>query len=152
MLIILVVALVDVVSAQDSTWTGLGAVMGYGLDANNWSPVGVPPSGNSSSPVIGNVTLAAANGWLSMTTILPGQIETPRGWEIQWRNITLSMVRNGGQRWMFMERCIGIITWPRCRTTPLIHRWLIFTVGGVMSGQGLALSATHGGIGAALIM
>src|ERR1700677_551457 len=75
MLIVLVVARVNAASAQDSTWTGLG---GDGLwsDANNWSPVGVPPSGNASSPVIGNVTLAAANGWLSMT-ILSGQVETP---------------------------------------------------------------------------
>ena len=73
--ITLAIALVDVVSAQNSTWTGLG---GDGLwsDANNWSPVGVPPSGNPSTPVIGNVTLDAANGWLAMT-ILPGQVETP---------------------------------------------------------------------------
>ena len=75
LLAVLVIVLANNLSAQDSSWTGLG---GDGLwsNPNNWSPVGVPPSGNSSSPVIGGVTLNAANGWLSMT-VPPGQVESP---------------------------------------------------------------------------
>ncbi len=74
-LAVLVIALANHLSAQDSSWTGLG---GDGLwsNPNNWSPVGVPPSGNSSSPVIGTVTLNAANGWLTIT-VPPGQVESP---------------------------------------------------------------------------
>jgi len=139
MLIILVVALVDVVSAQDSTWTGLG---GDGLwsDANNWSPVGVPPSGNSSSPVIGNVTLAAANGWLSMT-ILPGQIETPGvGNSVEEYNLIY------GPQWGATLDVYGTLDWDYylapVQDDPAYPSVVNLYGGGVMSGQGLALGDT----------
>jgi hypothetical protein len=45
--VLLAGCLLNHVFAQNSNWTGLG---GDGLwsDANNWSPVGVPPSDNPS--------------------------------------------------------------------------------------------------------
>jgi hypothetical protein len=61
--------------AQDSHWSGLGTGSLWS-DLNNWTPVGVPPSGNPTTPYAGNVWLDAANG-VSVITIPAGAVETP---------------------------------------------------------------------------
>jgi Bacterial Ig-like domain (group 2) len=60
-------------SAQDSHWNG---TTGNNLwnNANNWNPVGVPPSGGAN--FIGNVWLDQANGDTLMV-IPPGDVESP---------------------------------------------------------------------------
>ncbi len=74
-IIALMACLVQTVSAQDSHWSGLG---GDGLwgNPNNWTPVGVPPSGAGLTAETGNVFLDAANGSSSMT-ISNGEVESP---------------------------------------------------------------------------
>jgi len=124
---------------QSSTWTGLG---GDGLwsDPNNWSPVGVPPSGNPSTPFIGDVTLNAGNGWLTMT-ILPGQVESPGvGNSVEEYNMIY------GPEWGATLNVYGTLNWDYylapVQDVPSYPTVVNVYGGGSMSGQGLALGDT----------
>ena len=59
--------------AQDSHWNGTTSDTTWN-NANNWNPVGVPPSGGAG--FVGNVWLDAANGD-SVMTIPIGDVESP---------------------------------------------------------------------------
>ncbi len=137
--VLLAGSLLTRVSGQSSTWTGLG---GDGLwsDPNNWSPIGVPASGNSSTPFIGNVTLDAGNGWLTMT-ILPGQVETPGvGNSVEEYNMIY------GPEWGATLNVYGTLNWDYylapVQDVPSYPTVVNVYGGGTLSGQGLALGDT----------
>jgi arabinan endo-1,5-alpha-L-arabinosidase len=137
--VVLAMVLANDVPAQNSTWTGLG---GDGLwsDANNWSPVGVPPPGNPSTPVIGNITLNAGEGWLSMT-VPPGQVESPGvGNSVEEDNFIY------GPQWGATLDVYGTLNWDfylvPVQNAPYYPSVINLYGGGSMSGQGLALGDT----------
>jgi hypothetical protein len=136
---VLAVTLANPLLAQDSTWTGLG---GDGLwsDPNNWSPVGVPPAGSSSNPAIGNMTLSAANGWLTIT-IPSGQVESPgTGNPTEEYNLIY------GPQWGASLNIYGTLNWDYylapVQDDPAYPSVINLYGGGAISGQGLALGDT----------
>jgi hypothetical protein len=138
-LVLLAGGLLNCLSAQNSSWTGLG---GDGLwsDANNWSPVGVPAPGNPSTPLIGNVTLDAANGWLTMT-IPPGQVESPGvGNSVEEYNMIY------GPEWGATLNVYGTFNWDYylapVQNDPAYPSVINAYGGSSMSGQGLGLGDT----------
>lgn len=139
LLVVVGMLLINSVSAQNSDWTGLG---GDGLwsDPNNWSPVGVPPSGSPSTPVIGSVTLSPANGWLTMT-ILAGQVESPGV-----GNSTEEYNYIYGPEWGATLNIYGTLNWDYylvpVQDDPVYPTVVNLVSGGSMSGQGLALGDT----------
>ena len=139
MFAVLAVTLANPLPAQDSSWTGLG---GDGLwsNPNNWSPVGVPPQGNSTNPVIGNITLNAANGWLTIT-VPPGQMESPGvGNSVEEYNLIY------GPEWGAVLNVYGTLNWDYylapVQDDPAYPTVVNLYGGGSMSGQGLALGDT----------
>jgi hypothetical protein len=64
------------VSAQDSHWAG-PTTDDLWSNANNWSPVGVPPIGNPTTAYIGNVWLQPVSGVPVPITIGVGDVESP---------------------------------------------------------------------------
>lgn len=139
MFVVLGIALANPLLAQDSTWTGLG---GDGLwsNPNNWSPVGVPPSGSSATPVIGDMTLSAANGWLTIT-IPAGAVESPgTGNPTEEDNLIY------GPQWGASLDVYGTLHWDYylapVQDDPDYPSVINLYGGGAMSGQGLALGDT----------
>ncbi|HTR43675.1 MAG TPA: hypothetical protein VMH87_18845, partial [Pseudomonadales bacterium] len=139
MFVVLAVTVANHLSAQNSSWTGLG---GDGLwsNPNNWSPVGVPPSGNPTTPFVGNVTLDAANGWLTMT-VAPGQVESPGvGNSVEEYNMIY------GPEWGATLNVYGTLNWDYylapVQDDPGYPTVINLYSGGSMSGQGIGLGDT----------
>jgi arabinan endo-1,5-alpha-L-arabinosidase len=136
---VLATAVPNNLSAQNSSWTGLGGD-GFWSNPNNWSPVGVPPPGNSTNPIIGNITLNAANGWLTIT-VPPGQVESPGvGNSVEENNMIY------GPEWGAVLDVYGTLNWDYylapVQDNPAYPTVVNLYGGGSMSGQGLALGDT----------